>query len=220
MRIVSINVGLPREVSWKERTVSTGIYKSPVDGPVKLNTLNLEGDGQADLSVHGGPDKAVYAYPAEHYEFWREEISNPELNWGHFGENFTTQGLLEEDVYIGDTFRVGSALIRVSQPRMPCYKLGIRFERADMVKRFLASRRSGFYLSVFEEGTVESGDTIAYVERGRHGISVTDILRLYTSDKEDWATIRRAVEIEALAESWRSHFRDRIEQRDQGPTHD
>lgn len=220
MRIVSVNVGLPREVSWKGKTVSTGIYKFPVDGPVKLNTLNLEGDGQADLSVHGGPDKAVYAYPAEHYEIWREELSDPKLTWGHFGENFTTQGLLEVDVCIGDTFRVGSALVRISQPRMPCYKLGIRFERADMVKRFLASKRSGFYLSVLEEGTVQTGDTIAYVERSTHGISVTDILRLHTSDKEDWATIQRAVEIEALAESWRSHFKDRLDKRGQGPTHD
>jgi MOSC domain-containing protein YiiM len=159
MEIVSINVGLPREVSWKGKTVSTGIYKSPVEGPVKLTTLNLDGDGQADLSVHGGPDKAVYAYPAEHYGFWREELSDSELSWGAFGENFTTQGLLEEDLNIGDTFRIGSAVVRVSQPRMPCYKLGIRLGRADIVKRFLASRRSGFYLSVLEEGTVQAGDT-------------------------------------------------------------
>jgi MOSC domain-containing protein YiiM len=215
MEIVSINVGLPREVSWKGKTVSTGIYKSSVEGPIKLNTINLDGDGQADLSVHGGRDKAVYAYPAEHYRFWREDLSDPELTWGHFGENFTTQGLLEEEVYIGDTFRIGSALVQVSQPRIPCYKLGIRFGRADMAKRFLASKRSGFYLAVLAEGIVQAGDKITCVERDTHGISVRDILRLYAFDKDDWATMRHAVEIETLAESWRSYFRDRLEQRDQ-----
>ncbi len=218
MELISINVGLPREVSWKGRTVSTSIFKSPVEGPVKLRTRNLDGDGQADLSVHGGPDKAAYVYPAEHYEFWRGELSDMELTWGHFGENFTTQGLLEEDVRIGDILRVGSALVRVTQPRMPCYKLGIRFGRADMVKRFLASRRTGFYLAVLEEGTVQAGDTFAYVERSTHGIGVADITRLFAFDKDDWATMRRVVEIEALPESWRGYFRDRLEKRDQGST--
>ena len=218
MEIVSINVGLPREVSWKGKTVSTGIYKSPVEGPVKLTTLNLDGDGQADLSVHGGPDKAVYAYPAEHYGFWREELSDSELSWGAFGENFTTQGLLEEDLNIGDTFRIGSAVVRVSQPRMPCYKLGIRLGRADIVKRFLASRRSGFYLSVLEEGTVQAGDTFVYVERDTRELSVADVLRIYAFDKNDWATIRRAVELDSLAESWRSYFQERLEKRDQDST--
>jgi len=216
MELISINVGLPREASWKGRTVSTGIFKSPVEGPIKLRTLNLDGDGQADLSVHGGPDKAVYVYPAEHYEFWRGELSDLELTWGHFGENFTTQGFLEEDVHIGDIIRVGSALVRVTQPRMPCYKLGIRFGRADMLKRFLESRRSGFYLAVLEEGTVQAGDTLSYVERSTQGISVADVMRLYAFDKDDWATMRRVVEIEALPESWRNHFRHQLEKRDQG----
>ncbi len=218
MELISINVGLPREASWKGRTVSTGIFKSPVEGPIKLRTLNLDGDGQADLSVHGGPDKAVYVYPAEHYEFWRGELSDLELTWGHFGENFTTQGFLEEDVHIGDIIRVGSALVRVTQPRMPCYKLGIRFGRADMLKRFLESRRSGFYLAVLEEGTVQAGDTLSYVERSTQGISVADVMRLYAFDKDDWATMRRVVEIEALPESWRNHFRNQLEKRDQGST--
>ena len=218
MELISINVGLPREVSWKGRTVSTGIFKSPVEGPIKLRTLNLDSDGQADLSVHGGPDKAAYVYPAEHYGFWRGELSDMELTWGHFGENFTTQGFLEEDVQIGDTFRVGSALVRVTQPRMPCYKLGIRFGRTDMMKRFLESRRSGFYLAVLEEGTVQAGDTLSYVERSAQGISVADVMRLYAFDKDDWATMRRVVEIEALPESWQNHFRHQLEKRDQGST--
>jgi len=215
MELISINVGLPREVSWRGKTFSTGIFKSPVEGPIELRTFNLEGDGQADLSVHGGPDKAAYVYPAEHYEFWRRELPDMELAWGHFGENFTTRGLLEADVRIGDTFRVGLALVRVTQPRMPCFKLGIRFGQADMVKRFLASMRSGFYLAVLEEGTVQAGDTFTCVERSTHSIAVTDIMRLYAFDKDDWATMRRVVEIEALPESWREYFQDRLEKRDQ-----
>ena len=218
MELISINVGLPREVSWQGKTVSTAIFKSPVEGPIKLRTLNLEGDGQADLSVHGGPNKAAYIYPAEHYVFWRGELSDMELTRGHFGENFTTQGLLEENVQIGDTFRVGSALVKVTEPRMPCYKLGIRFGRADMVKRFLASRRTGFYFAVLEEGKVQAGDTFAYVERSTHGIGVADITRLYAFDKDDWATMRRVVEVETLPESWRGYFQQRLKKRDQGST--
>jgi len=193
----------------------TGIFKSPIEGPVKLHTLNLDGDGQADLSVHGGPNKAVYLYPAEHYEFWRRELSDMDLTWGHFGENFTTQGLLEENVHVGDTFRVGSALVKVTEPRMPCYKLGIRFGRADMVKRFLAARRTGFYFAVLEEGTVQAGDTFTNVERSAHGISMADITRLYAFEEDDWETMRRVVEVEALPENWRGYFRHRLEKHDQ-----
>jgi MOSC domain-containing protein YiiM len=216
MEIVSINVGLPREVSWRGKTVSTGIFKSPFEGPVKLRTLNLDGDGQADLSVHGGTNKAAYLYPAEHYVYWRGELSDMDLTWGNFGENFTTQGLLEEDIHIGDIFRVGSALVRVAEPRMPCYKLGIRFGRSDMVKRFLAAGRTGFYFAVVEEGTVQAGDKIVFVERSTHGISVADITRLYAFEKDDWATMRRAVKVEALDESWRGYFQKRLDKHDQG----
>jgi len=148
MRIVSLNVGLPREVTWQGKVVTTGIFKKPVDVAVMLRTLNLDGDGQADLSVHGGISKAVYAYPSEHYAFWRAEFPEMNLPWGMFGENFTTEGLLEEEIYIGDRFRVGEAEITATEPRMPCYKLGIKFGRADIMKRFLASRRSGFYFAV------------------------------------------------------------------------
>jgi MOSC domain-containing protein YiiM len=216
MEIVSINVGLPREVSWRGKTVSTGIFKSPFEGPVKLRTLNLDGDGQADLSVHGGTNKAAYLYPAEHYVYWRGELSDMDLTWGNFGENFTTQGLLEEDIHIGDIFRVGSVLVRVAEPRMPCYKLGIRFGRSDMVKRFLAAGRTGFYFAVVEEGTVQAGDKIVFVERSTHGISVADITRLYAFEKDDWATMRRAVKVEALDESWRGYFQKRLDKHDQG----
>ena len=156
MGVVSVNVGLPRDVLWRGRAVTTGIFKSPVEGSVRMSTLNLEGDGQADLTVHGGTSKAVYVYPAEHYDFWRGELPDMKLSWGHFGENLTTRGLLEDAVHIGDVFRIGSALTRVTEPRMPCFKLGIRFGRADMVKLFLAARRTGFYLAVLEEGAVEA----------------------------------------------------------------
>ena len=144
LKLLSVNVGMPREVDWHGRLVRTSIFKSPVFGPVRVATLNLQGDEQSDLTVHGGVHKAVYAYPSEHYPFWREEISGLDLPWGAFGENFTTEGLLEEDVHIGDRFRVGSAEFIVTQPRMPCYKLGIRFGRPEIVKRFLQSGRSGF----------------------------------------------------------------------------
>src|SRR5262245_25306653 len=148
MRVVSVNVGLPREVEWKGRVVTTGIFKTPVAARVALRALNLEGDRQADLTVHGGADKAVYAYPSEHYPFWRRELPGLDLPCGAFGENLTTEGLDEAEVRIGDRFRVGTAEVRVTQPRIPCYKLGIRLGRDDIVERFLWSGRSGFYLAV------------------------------------------------------------------------
>ena len=159
-RIVSVSVGLPREVTWKGQTVTTAIFKAPVDGPVALRRHNLEGDRQADLSVHGGPTKAVYAYPIQHYDYWRRELENSELAWGSFGENFTVDGLDEETVCIGDEFQVSGARVVVTEPRMPCYKLGVRFDRADMVKRFLKSQRTGFYFGVAEEGVVQTGDQL------------------------------------------------------------
>src|SRR6516165_10285264 len=160
LKLLSVNVGMPREVDWHGKVVRTSIFKSPVLGPVRVATLNLEGDKQSDLRVHGGVHKAVYVYPSEHYQFWRNEIPDLDLPWGVFGENFTTEGLLEEAVNIGDRFRVGSAEFVVTQPRMPCYKLGIRFGRPDIIKRFLHSGKSGFYFSVTLEGEVGAGDPI------------------------------------------------------------
>lgn len=177
IKLVSVNVGLPREVEWRGRRVSTGIFKSPVEGRVRARFLNLDGDQQADLSVHGGKDKAVYAYPEEHYEYWRGELPGVHLPHGSFGENLTTRGLTETQVRIGDSFRVGSTLLRVTQPRMPCYKLALKFERDDMVKRFLASERSGFYLAVVEEGDLAAGDTIEPVERVPHEVAVSEVTR-------------------------------------------
>jgi MOSC domain-containing protein YiiM len=209
MRIISINVGLPREILWHDKHVVTGIFKEPVEGPARLHTLNLDGDAQADLSVHGGIDKAVYAYPAEHYGFWRSE--GMDLPWGMFGENLTTEGLLEEATHIGDRFGIGEAEVMVTQPRLPCYKLGIKFGRDDIVKRFLASRRTGFYFAVVSGGLIGPGDEVRLIEHDAHGISVADITRVYAFEKDDLITIRRAMEVEALPESWKTYFQHQIE---------
>ncbi len=210
MKLLSVNVSLPKEVSYDGRKVSTGIFKLPVSGRVSLRRLNLAGDAQADLKVHGGPDKAVYAYPAEHYAFWRSELRRDELPWGMFGENFTVEGLLEDQVHIGDRFRIGSAQIAVTAPRIPCYKLGIKFGDPGMPKRFLESRRTGFYLSVVEEGEVGAGDRIELLLRNPDALTVADVTRIYAFEKEDWAGLCRAVELEALPENWRRYFRKRL----------
>ena len=214
MKIISLNVGRPRLVVWDGQVVSTGIYKTPVGGRVMLRTLNLDGDRQADLTVHGGPSKAVYAYPSEHYGYWRGELPGVELPWGMFGENFTTEGLDESNVNIGDRFRLGAAEVTVTQPRMPCYKLGIRFGRPDILKRFLASGRTGFYLSVEREGEVGAGDEIELLGRDKNNVTVADIVRLYARDKGDSELMRRAVAVEALPESWRQHFAQQLSKDD------
>jgi MOSC domain-containing protein YiiM len=211
MKLISVNVGLPREVAWSGGSVMTGIFKQPVPGPIRVQRLNLAGDQQADLSVHGGPYKAVYAYPAEHYVCWRSELADDDLPWGAFGENLTTEGLHESAVHIGDRFRVGTAELMVTQPRVPCYKLGIRFGRPDMVKRFLSSRRTGFYFAVAQEGELESGDSIELVARAANSLTVSDITRLYAFEKNDRKMLERAIQLEALPESWRSYFREQLQ---------
>lgn len=209
MKLLSVNVGLPREIEFHGKFVRTSIFKSPASGQVRVATLNLEGDEQSDLSVHGGVHKAVYAYPSEHYAFWREEVPGLDLSWGAFGENFTTEGLLEE-VQIGDRLRVGTAEFAVTQPRMPCFKLGIRFGRPEIVKRFLRSGRSGFYLAVLQEGQVTAGDSIEVLARDEHGVTVADIVNLYKTDATNQDLLRRASELPALPSFWRDHFRKRL----------
>ncbi len=179
MKLVSLNVGTQRRVTLKNRTITTGIFKEPVEGRVMMRKLNIDGDKQADLSVHGGADKAVYLYPKEHYEYWQKKLPGMKLPWGMFGENFTTEGLLEDTVRIGDRFRIGTAEVKVTQPRLPCYKLGIKFGRADMVRRFLASGRTGFYMAVLREGMVGAGDTIELIERNVNNATVAEIVKLY-----------------------------------------
>lgn len=209
-RMLSINVGLPREVRWREQTVKTSIFKAPVSGRIPVHRLNLAGDRQSDLTVHGGVHKAVYVYPSEHYEYWRGELPDAELGWGAFGENFTSRGLLEDTTHIGDRLGIGTAEFSVTQPRMPCFKLSIRFGRADMVKRFLRSGRSGFYLSVSKEGEVEAGDPIRILSRDENAVSVMDIVGLYTADDANQDLLRRASEVTALPEEWRVYLRKRL----------
>lgn len=204
-RLVSLNTGKPREVEWRGQKVSTGIYKSPVNGPVAVRFLNLEGDGQADLRVHGGRAKAVYAYPSEHYDFWRIKRPDAELPPGAFGENLTTSGLLEDSVHVGDHYRIGSAEFVVTQPRMPCFKLGIKFGTEAIIKEFLESRRSGFYFSVLQEGVIEAGQPIECVHRDPRKVSITDIARLYLGEK-DPELLKRALQVDALPENWKNHL--------------
>jgi MOSC domain-containing protein YiiM len=178
-----------------------------------LRTLNLEGDRQADLTVHGGEQKAVYCYPLAHYDYWKKELPGREIPLAMFGENFTTDGLLEDSVHLGDHFSVGSAEVVVTQPRLPCYKLGVRFQSDDMVKRFLASGRSGFYLAVTREGEVGAGDEIKQIARDPNAVPVSEITRLYITKRfnnEDVASLRRALQVAALPESWKDYFRERL----------
>jgi MOSC domain-containing protein YiiM len=211
LKLISVNVGLPRAVNWNDQTVMTGIFKEPVGGPVMLRTLNLDGDRQADLSVHGGVSKAVYAYPAEHYEYWKRELPDMQLPYGMFGENFSTEGLAEDTVNVGDRFRLGESELMVTEPRMPCYKLGIKFGRADILKKFLASRRTGFYFAVLKEGRVKAGDSMELLSKDTNKIAVAEITRLYAFEKNDVEMLQRVVKLEALSESWRDYFQHQLE---------
>ena len=211
MKIISVNVGLPREIFHQGRMIRTSIFKTPVAGRVRVNALNITGDRQADLTVHGGPSKAIYVYPAEHYSFWRRELGDEELAPGAFGENLTSEGLLEKEFNIGDRLCVGSVELTVTEPRLPCYKLAAKFKRDDVVKRFLRSRRTGFYCAVLREGELGAGDSISVLSRDPEGVTVADITRLYAFDKQDLSGMRSAANLKTLPESWRGYFRDRVE---------
>ncbi len=212
VKLLSINVGLPREVEWRGETVRTSIFKSPVSGRVHVGRLNLDGDYQSDLTVHGGRDKAIYVYPHEHNVYWRELLSDVEFPYGAFGENFTTEGLLEDAVSIGDRLRFGSAEFTVTMPRVPCYKLGIRFGRADMTKLFHHSGRSGYYLSVDQEGEVEAGDSFDFISQNEAGMTIAQIYDVYTAPKPNLDLLRQAIELRELPQAWRSYFRERLDE--------
>ena len=211
MKLLAISVGGPREVLWKGEAITTSIFKSPVEGSVALRRHNLEGDQQSDLSVHGGPTKAVYAYPSEHYEFWKRELPDAELPWGSFGENFTVDGLDEENVCVGDEFSVGTTRLVVTEPRMPCVKLAVRFGRADMLKRFLKSQRTGLYFGVVEEGSVKAGDELERLSSHPDQLAVADVTRLYSTERSNVDLLRKAISVSALPEGWVSYFEHQLE---------
>jgi len=205
-RLTSVQVGVPRTILREGGEVSTGIFKSPVQNRVRMNRLNLEGDQQADLSVHGGQDKAVYAYPSEHYVYWKDQFPGMALPWGSFGENLTVEGLLEGDVCLGDRFQIGSAEVAVTQPRIPCFKLNLKFQRNDMAKRFLASRRTGFYLRVLREGEIGAGDEIVRLHKDENRVSIADAMRIYLGDPGAIEIVPRALRVEYLSAAWREEF--------------
>ena len=227
VRIISVNAGLPREVRVQGETVSTGIFKSPVEGRVRIERLNIAGDRQADLSVHGGANKAVYGYPSEHYAYWAKRLRRNDLastslsvfdGWGMFGENLTFEGLLEDAIHLGDCLRVGTAVLRVTQPRFPCYKLGIRFGRADMVKKFQLSGRSGFYFSVIEEGEVAAGDSAEIVSRDKHAVTVAECVELYNNrNNPSPERVRQLLQVRALPPGMRKFFVNRLAQQGSRP---
>jgi MOSC domain-containing protein YiiM len=214
MKVLSVNVGLPRKVLYNGQIINTAIFKDPVKGPIMLRKLNLDGDRQADLTVHGGIDKAVYSYPVEHYDYWRKQFPDMDLTWGMFGENFTTEGLLEDAVNVGDQFEIGSAKIVATQPRMPCYKLGVRFGRMDVIRRFMTSGRPGIYFKILKEGEVKIGDKIKNIKRDKNNVTVKDIVSLYISKNhiDIIEMMRRAIKIRDLPEGWRYEFEQKIEQ--------
>ncbi|HEY6445109.1 MAG TPA: MOSC domain-containing protein [Acidobacteriaceae bacterium] len=213
MRLLSVNVGLPREVSWHGSSVTTSIFKEPVPGRIALRTLNLDGDRQSDLTVHGGQAKAVYCFPFAHYAYWKAQLPGHPLSPGAFGENFTLESPLEDEIHIGDRFSIGSAELVVTQPRLPCYKLGIRFGSDDMVRRFLASGRTGYYAAVTREGEVGAGDEVTWLNLDPAAVTISDIVRLYIAKEftgDDTAQVRRALSVDALPASWKTWFEDKL----------
>jgi len=206
MKIISLNVARPRLTVYNGNTINTGMFKQSVSGPVALRTLNLDGDQQADLAVHGGPNKAVYGYPSEHYGVWREELPGTNLPWGMFGENFTTEGLFERDMHIGDRLQIGSAIIVVRQPRIPCYKLAAKFRRNDILARFLRSGRSGFYFSVEREGVVTAGNSFEILSQEPLAITIAEMNHVFADDRYNRELLNKAIATPALPEDWRDHF--------------
>ena len=210
MQLLSVNVSLPREVAHGSETVSSGIFKEPVADRVMLRRSNLEGDGQADLENHGGIYRAAYAYSIENYDHWRRELSRADLTFGQFGENFTVEGMVEDDIHIGDVFRVGDALVEVTQPRPPCFKLGIKMGMAGFPKMFLASGRVGFYLRVLEEGGVGAGDAFERVESDPGRMTVREMSHLLFFEPKNLEGAKRALRVRALSPGWRDSFEERL----------
>jgi len=208
--ILFVNLTVPKTLRVAGQDVPTGIFKEPVPGRVLAGALGLAGDSQADRTVHGGLEKAVYLYPFEHYPFWKEDLGRDDLSPGFFGENFTTSGLTEENVSIGDAFRVGSAIVQVTSPRSPCFKLAAKVGSPVFLRRFLESGRLGFYLRVLEEGDVGAGDSIDRVFEEPHGLTVARMIRLLYDERDDIEGIERALRIRSLDPGMRGHLQDRL----------
>ena len=208
MKLLSVNVSQPKEVSYNGQRIKTGIFKEPVSGRTMMRRLNLDGDGQGDPTVHGGIHKAVYAYPIEHYDYWKRELGRDDLTYGKFGENLTVEGMLEDTVHIGDVFRIGEAVVEVSQPRVPCFKLGIKMRLPQIVKPFLQSKRVGFYVRVLEEGEVGAGDAIERTKVGEGQMTVKEIVHLRHFDTTNAAGAAKAASLPALTPSWRDSFEE------------
>ena len=212
MKLISVNVGLPTKVKFGNEIVTTGIFKNPVFKRINLKKLNLEGDRQADLSVHGGPDKAVYSYPSEYYSFWKKDFPDISFNWGMFGENLTTEDLFESNVNIGDTFQIGSSQVVATQPRMPCYKLGVKFGRMDIIKKFLESGKSGIYFKVVKEGEIGVDDPIKLIKKDKNDITIKHLVDLVTKDKENTILMEKIVKVQDLPQGWKYYFFEKLSQ--------
>lgn len=213
MKIISVNVGLPQTISFNNQTVTTGIFKYPVNKRVKVASLNLEGDGQADLTVHGGFDKAVYSYPVEHYKYWKTIFPDKDLPYGMFGENLTTEDLFEDSVNVGDVYEIGTSHLVVTQPRMPCYKLGIKFGRMDVIEKFINSKKPGIYFKVLKEGELEPGSEIKLIKKDKNNVTVNDIVKLYLrdlNDSNDSKLLKKAIKLEYLPAGWKAHFKKKL----------
>jgi MOSC domain-containing protein YiiM len=210
MELLSINLATVKQVEYNQRLVSTGIYKTAVEGSIKVTALGLEGDVQIDRENHGGPDKAIYVYTLENYRFWEQELQKQGYSYGQFGENFTVTGMPDERIHIGDLFRIGSVLTQVTQPRVPCFKLGIKMGDPTFVKRFLSSGRVGFYLRVLEEGEVQAGDRITRVQEDPERLNIRDAMLALAKGPHQKVVIKRALGIEALSAAWRNNLSMRL----------
>jgi ferredoxin-NADP reductase/MOSC domain-containing protein YiiM len=212
--LVSVNVGMPKNVQWRDKTVFTGIWKSPVEGPVMVRRLNIDGDGQGDLAGHGGEQRAVMVYQTESYDFWKTYLDRDDLGPGHFGENFTVTGLADAEVCIGDRYRIGDAEFEVTQPRVTCFRIGLRLNEPDMPNLLVAQHRPGFYLRVITEGHVRAGDDIVQIRRGRHELSVADVDALLYLPGHDIEQLREIVDVPALSPGWQQSFNEMLHAQD------
>ena len=210
IELISINVSPPKTINYQGKSITSGIFKIPVNGTVKLTKMNLEGDGQADLRVHGGVHKAVYVYPFEHYDFWKKELNRDDFSYGQFGENFTILGVLEDQIHIGDIFKIGSAVLEVTQPRTPCYKFGIKMRLVTFPMKFLESGRIGFYMKVLEEGEVKAKESFESIHINDKGLTIRDLWHLVFFDHENTEDAIRALKLPSLGPEWRQPLEQRL----------